>query len=492
MPENPIIPPFKLCGNIYFVGEYRASSHLIDTGEGLILIDTGYEETADIIMSNIKELGFDIKDVKIILFSHGHGDHTLGTRKLLEHCAAETYIAKENVKYIGVKSFKIFEDLVFVPNHYFYDGKIIKLGNTEIVCKHTPGHTEGTYSFFWNVEENGKVYRAGMFGGAGVSQMKRKFLCDRNLYFFQRGMFYASLDVLAEEKVDVFVGNHCWNNDTYGRYLKSLESDTNPFVDSKAFSKFIKGKYPEMDDMIKSDTKDSFVNFAHRGASEYAPENTLMAFYLGMYMGANGIETDIQKTKDGVLVLFHDDTLERVTGENGRISDYTFEELRRFDVKKNELTDKIVSFEDFLSHFAHRDITFALELKETGLEREVSELIYKYGIERKCVVTSFKYEALTAMKECSPNLKLGYLTVNVTDETLSRMKNDGIDEICPKASDVTAEDVWKWQKSGFNVRAWGVSDEALMKKMYDLGVGGMTCNFPDKLQNYIHERKNEE
>ncbi len=488
MADNPHVPPFKLCGNIYFVGEYRASSHLIDTGEGLILIDTGYDTTADIIMDNMKELGFDIKDVKIILHSHGHSDHTFGTGKLLEHCAAETYIAKEDIRYIGYADEVVNDDTIFVPTHYYSDGDVIKLGNTEILCKHTPGHTVGTYSFFWNVEENGVTYRAGTFGGAGINQMKKNFLDARDLSYFQRGMYYKSLEMLLKEKVDVFIGNHCWNNDTYGRYTKGLKDGKNHFIDDKIFGKFIKGKFVEMDNMIKADTCDNFVNFAHRGASEYAPENTMMSFYLGMFMGANGIETDVQKTKDGVLVLFHDDTLERVTGQSGAISDYTFEELQAFDVQKNGLTDKIVKFEDFLAHFAHRDITFAIELKCAGLENEVSELVYKYGIEKKCVITSFKYDALIAMKECSPKLKLGYLTVETADELLEKMTKDGIDEICPKAENMTEENVWKWQKYGFNVRAWGVFNEDLMKKVCDMNAGGMTCNFPDKLYNYVNER----
>jgi|GEM_PF-279705 len=492
MADTPYVPPFKLFGNIYFVGEYRASSHLIDTGAGLILMDTGYAETADIIMDNMKALGFDIKDVKIILHSHGHSDHTFGTKKLLEHCTAETYLAKEDIRYIGYEDEVVTDKTEFVPTHYYSDGDVIKLGNTEILCRHTPGHTVGTYSFFWNAEENGKIYRAGTFGGAGVGQMKTKYLRDRDLYYFQRGMFYESLDALSKEKVDVFIGNHCWNNDTYGRYQKSLESEKNPFIDSKIFGKFIKGKYTETDNMIRSEAKENFVNFAHRGASEYAPENTMMSFYLGMHMGANGIETDVQKTKDGVLVLFHDDTLDRVTGQSGAIEDYTFEELQKFDVNKNGITDKIVSFEDFLLHFSHRDITFAIELKKAGLEKEVSELIYKYGIEKKCVVTSFKYDALVAMKRCSPKLKLGYLTVEVTDEILERMKADGIDEICPQAVNMTEEDTWKWQKKGFNVRAWGVANEELMKKVYDMGANGMTCNFPDKLREYVNERTKKE
>ena len=80
------------------------------------------------------------------------------------------------------------------------------------------------------------------------------------------------------------------------------------------------------------------INYAHRGASEYAPENTLSSFYLGLLQGANGIETDVQRTKDGVLVLFHDDTVDRVTDGKGRLSDYTFDELKKLKIYGNSTT----------------------------------------------------------------------------------------------------------------------------------------------------------
>lgn len=120
--------------------------------------------------------------------------------------------------------------------------------------------------------------------------------------------------------------------------------------------------------------KKPFVNYAHRGASEYLPENTLLAFYTGIYMGANGIETDVQRAKDGTLVLFHDDTLLRVTGQPGSVEDYTFAQLQQFSVTKNGYSDKIVSLEDFLQHFAFRDITFATELKGFGSVPGVSTI----------------------------------------------------------------------------------------------------------------------
>ena len=76
------IAPFRMAGNLYFVGTQKASSHLLDTGDGLLLIDTGYEDNYETILDSVKELGFDILQVKYILHSHGHYDHTDATAKL--------------------------------------------------------------------------------------------------------------------------------------------------------------------------------------------------------------------------------------------------------------------------------------------------------------------------------------------------------------------------------------------------------------------------
>ena len=234
-------------------------------------------------------------------------------------------------------------------------------------------------------------------------------------------------------------------------------------------------------------TPKSFITYAHRGASEYCPENTFMSFYMGMQMGANGIETDVQRTRDGVLVLFHDDTLERVTGESGSIADYTFEELQSFSVKKGELRDKIPSFEDFLSHFAFRDITFAIELKVGGIEAEVVDIIRKYGIEEKTVITSFQLDYIKKSKEYAPELSIGYLTKDIDDSTIKMLLELGAYEVCPIGREVTPEKVAAWHTAGLNVRAWGIFNEDIMKTVYDAGADGMTVNFPDLLLKYISE-----
>lgn len=231
-----------------------------------------------------------------------------------------------------------------------------------------------------------------------------------------------------------------------------------------------------------------FVNYAHRGASEYTPENTLLAFYTGMYMGANGIETDIQMTKDGVLVLFHDDTIMRLTGAEGSIQDYTLEQLRQFTFENNGLTDKIVVFEDFLQQFGWRDITFAIEIKQAGIESQVVDMIRKYNIQSKTIVTSFMLGSVRATKAYAPEQKVGLLTKEVTEELLAELKTIGAEQLCPYAMDVTEETVARWHAQGFEVRAWGVKDEILMRQVYDAGAEGMTVNFPDKLTSYMAQK----
>ena len=228
-----------------------------------------------------------------------------------------------------------------------------------------------------------------------------------------------------------------------------------------------------------------FVNYAHRGASEYLPENTMLAFYAGIYMGANGIKTDVQRAKDGTLVLFHDDTLLRVTGQPGSVADYTFEQLRQFNVVKNGFADKIVSLEDFLRHFAFRDITFAIELKGAGVEKDTADLLRKYCLEEKAVVTSFELEYLKNFRAYAPEFQIGYLTESAEDSTLAVLKEMGAEEYCPEAHMMTPTLVEKWHGMGFRVRAWGVYNPDLMRHACACGADGMTVNFPDLLTAHL-------
>ena len=232
-------------------------------------------------------------------------------------------------------------------------------------------------------------------------------------------------------------------------------------------------------------TNREFINYAHRGASSYAPENTMSAFRLGLAMGANGIETDVQRTKDGILVLFHDDTLKRVIGVEGKIQDYTYEELLQFDVCGCGQRDKIPRFEDFLKEFSGLDLQFAIEFKEHFTEAQTVDLLERYHMQEKAILTSFKLECLMRAKLYAPQYRAGYLTDDVNTMALKVLKTIGVEQVCPKSKLVTQELVSDLHEQGFSVRAWGVKNEERMKQVYDAGADGMTVNFPDKLTEYI-------
>ncbi|MBQ4553411.1 MAG: hypothetical protein IJA59_10735 [Clostridia bacterium] len=231
------------------------------------------------------------------------------------------------------------------------------------------------------------------------------------------------------------------------------------------------------------------INYAHRGASEYYPENTLSAFYAGIDMGADGIETDVRKTRDGVLVLFHDGDLMRVTGESGAIADYTFAELQQFTVK-NAATgreDKIIDFETFLRLFGWRKLHFAIELKDAGIEEEAAQMMDRFGLCGKTIVTSFHFDNLRRMRKAAPAYKLGYLYKPDEMDLLGKAQEIHLEQLCPKAEIITPAMVADFKAMGYSVRAWGVKDEALMQRMIHCRVDGMTVNFPDKLHKALQE-----
>ena len=485
MPTLTKVRPFRIISNVYFVGTKEASSHLIDTGDGLILIDTGYAESAPLVEESIRALGFCVSDVKIILHSHGHADHTHATPALLEVAKeAKTYLGREDVRYLCNR---------FTPDFFYEDGGVISLGNTSITTLFTPGHTEGSYSFFFNVTEDGVTYRAGMFGGAGPRQLRLDYMRrpDRNVSYLNRGRFFDSIERLLKERVDIPLGNHTWHNRTLEKGLEVGKSEKNPFIAEGEWERFLESSKEALLVLMAEDTREHFVNFAHRGAPAYCPENTLLSFYTGLYMGANGIETDIHKTADGTLVLFHDDTLTRVCGVEGRPEDLTCEEFTALRVHGGDLWDHPVTFEDFLIHFADKELTFAIELKGAECEEAVADMIFKYGLERKCTVTSFHFEYIKRIKEYAPTLRIGYLTSRLDDETVQSLIDISADEYCPRGRTLTREWVEKLHRIGFNVRAWGVENEEMMQYLYDIGVDGMTVNFTDKLTEYIKSKKND-
>ena len=231
--------PFKIYGGLYFIGTRPASTHLIDTGEGLIIIDPGYPHSLYLVIDGLYRLGFKTSDIKIIVHSHGHYDHLGGTRALVELTGAKTYIgapdatmADGSIDLTWARELGATYREAFIPNVLLHDGDTISLGNTEITCYLTPGHTAGTMSFFFDIDGEYGKKRCGMFGGAGFNSMELAFLDAYGLSHSLRSDFIRSVRRMREQYVDIFLGNHVGNNDTLGKYKIMKETGKNPFLDT--------------------------------------------------------------------------------------------------------------------------------------------------------------------------------------------------------------------------------------------------------------------
>ena len=231
------IEPFKIIGNVYFAGTYQASCHIIDTGEGLILIDPGYENAFYLVIDSIYKLGFRPTDIKYIINTHWHWDHTEATAALADLSGAKTLLGREDEE--NAKRY-------FIPDILLKDGDTLSLGNTTISFMETPGHTKGTISFFFDTREGDATYRVGMFGGAGANTLRK------DAFDFEgcREAYYASLERLQREKVDVFIGNHVWNNDTFTKGKLLMETGENQFLDGSLWNKFLTHCKKRLDNVI--------------------------------------------------------------------------------------------------------------------------------------------------------------------------------------------------------------------------------------------------
>ena len=232
--------PFKIFGHTYFAGTYQASCHLIDTGDGLIMIDPGYTKTAYLVIDSIYKLGFKPEDIKYIINTHWHGDHTEATAAFADLTGAKTLLGRDDAE----KAKKY-----FTPDILVDDGDTLTLGNITVKFIHTPGHTKGTISLFYEDTDGEKTYRIGMFGGAGANTLVP------SAYDFDgcREAYFNSIERMKKEKVDVFIGNHTWNNGTYEKYEKLVSLGVNSFIDGDLWVKFLDACKVRLESIIQKE-----------------------------------------------------------------------------------------------------------------------------------------------------------------------------------------------------------------------------------------------
>lgn len=239
------VEPFRIFGNLYYVGNRGVSSHLLDTGDGLVLIDTGYPQTLYLLLESIRRLGYDPDDIRIILNTHAHYDHIGGTRALSELTGAAVCIGRDDVEIAASRPELTEADLAgmtfeetFQADRALEDGDRVVLGSTSVQCIHTPGHTPGTMSFCVEVSDGQNAFLAGLHGGPGTATLKDEYLAEHGLPASLRADYLKSLDVLRQQPVQTHLGAHPSQSRTFAK-RDLLDENALAFVDPASWPAYL-------------------------------------------------------------------------------------------------------------------------------------------------------------------------------------------------------------------------------------------------------------
>lgn len=237
-----------------------------------------------------------------------------------------------------------------------------------------------------------------------------------------------------------------------------------------------------------------FIICAHRGASGYAPENTLAAMRVAMEMGAQMSELDVQQTADDALVVFHDDKLNRTTNGKGYLWQKMLAELRSLDAGSwfdaKFAGEKIPTLEEVIE-LVRGKIKLNIEVKLHGHERDVARLVVEkirqLSFADQCIVTSFGHDVVDSIKKLAPELTAGYIFDH--SQYSDAVFNGPVEVLSAHFRIVDAPFMQKAKAAGKKVHVWTVNDKAAMRRMLDLGVDAIITNYPDRLVEVVAERK---
>lgn len=236
--------------------------------------------------------------------------------------------------------------------------------------------------------------------------------------------------------------------------------------------------------------------WAHRGASGYAPENTLHAFQKAIEMGADGIELDVQVTKDGQLVIIHDETVDRVSDGKGWVKDYTYEELIKLNVNKDFPEYGKVSIptlEEVYLLLKDTQLTINVELKNSiifyeNLEEKVMELTSKMGLKKRIIYSSFNHFSIMKLKELDSSVKTGFLYEYGFLDMPKYAKKYHVDALHPALYNLQYPNLIKdCKKKGIELRVWTVNDIKDMKMLCENEINAMITNYPDIGRKVVDE-----
>jgi metallo-beta-lactamase class B len=257
---NQPVKPFRIIGNVYYVGASDITSFLIATPEGHILLDSGFAETVPQIRQNIKTLGFRLEDVKFLINSHAHIDHAGGLAELKELTKARLLASAADAALLangGKGDFGLVGDrFSFKPvkaDRILRDGDKVKLGGTILTARLTPGHTKGCTTWTMKVSEKGRNYNVVFVGSISAPGYR---LIDNAAYPNIVADYEQTFRRLKKLPADIFLGSH-------GRFfglqekikLLAQNSDQNPFVDPNGYKDYLERAEKDFRAQLKEQQK---------------------------------------------------------------------------------------------------------------------------------------------------------------------------------------------------------------------------------------------
>lgn len=252
---------------------------------------------------------------------------------------------------------------------------------------------------------------------------------------------------------------------------------------------------------------DRLLTIAHRGASGYAPEHTLASYKLATNMNADYLELDLQMTKDGHLIVMHDETVDRTTNGTGWVKDLTLDEIKQLDAgswfneanpdkqNPNYIGQQVLTLDEVLHYFGKQE-NYYIETKKPDIYPQMEEkllavlkkhhLLGKHTRKGQVIIQSFSEESLLKLHKLAPRLPKVQLLdraqmTSITDDQLDFIKTYAVG-IGPNFRALTPENVQQVRSRGLLLHPYTVNNEADMIRLLQYGVTGLFTNFPDVFQ----------
>ena len=235
---------------------------------------------------------------------------------------------------------------------------------------------------------------------------------------------------------------------------------------------------------------------AHRGYSGRYPENTMLAFQKAAEAGADEIELDVQLSKDGQVMVFHDETLERLTGHKASLRDLDYRELKELNTAKMVYGTQfgfnpIPTLDEYFAWVKNTGLVTNIELKNSrfyyeGLEEKTIALIRKHNMEEQVFFSSFNHASLLKCKKLNPAIRCGALIhASLVGNAGYYVQSNGLDFYHPDINSLTEEIAGNCEKYGIGINVWTVNDMDGLLKAATLNCRGVITNFPDVCKAYV-------